>query len=81
MLQVGLDLGIYDTLTHHSSPMSCRDIVSEGQVDLTLLERILRNLAALGHIDEAEPGTYQANKVTTAFTTPKGVNLARFSYG
>ncbi len=54
-------------------------MADETEADLVLIERILRNLAALGHVDETGPGSYKANKVTKAFTTHKGVNLAKFS--
>ena len=76
---MALDLGIYDLISRGSQAIECREVADETKADLVLIERILRNLAALGHIDETGVGAYKANKVTKAFTTQKGINLAKFS--
>ena len=57
-----------------------KDIATSTGADPVLVGRILRNLAALGHIDEIGVESFKANKVTYAFTTAKGINGANFSY-
>lgn len=38
-----------------------------------LMQRIMRNLAALGHVEEVDTNAYRANKFSKAFTTTAGV--------
>ena len=80
ILRLGLDLGIYELLVNRNDAVTVDEVSKEVKADKQLMERVFRNLAAMGHVDEAGNGAYKANKVTRAFTTPKGVHLASFSY-
>ena len=80
VLRVGLELGIYDLLVQRESAVESLDVAKATGADAVLTERILRNLAALGHVDETGDRGYAANKITKAFTTPKGISGANFSY-
>ena len=79
ILRLGLDLGIYERLVQCQDTLNSNDIAKETGADPVLVERILRNLAALDHVEEVGHDTYRANKITKAFTTPKGVSGAIFS--
>ncbi len=59
--------------------MTTGEVAKEAKADPVLMARILRNLAAFGHIDEVGADKFQANKFSRAFTTTKGISLAKFS--
>lgn len=79
MLKVALDLDLYNILVKAEKAMTTEDIASETKTDPALAKRILRNLAALDHINEVDDDLFSANKFSKAFTTPKGVGGAGFS--
>ena len=49
-----MDLGIYVYLVRAASPVTSKDLANAKGTDPVLMERILRNLAALGHIEETD---------------------------
>ena len=60
--------------------MTTEELARETKADPALMKRVLRNLAALSHIDEVDDDVFMANKFSKAFTLPKGVGGAKFSY-
>ena len=52
---------------------SSEDVAAATGADPVLMRRILRNLAALGHVDEVDANQYRANKFSRVFTTKHGV--------
>ncbi|KAK3719091.1 hypothetical protein LTR37_004655 [Vermiconidia calcicola] len=79
MLRLAQDLGIYAHLVQADSSVSCEDTATATGADVVLMRRILRYLAALGHIEEKEVDMFAANKFSRAFVTPKGIAGSRFA--
>ena len=79
MLRVGLDLGIYELIANSTGPVTAAQVAEKTKADLVLTERIMRNLAAITHVDEVGASVYRANKVTKAFASPKGIHLGNFA--
>ena len=80
MVRLGLDLGIFKILVQKNAPLSVEALAKEiGIIDETLLRRILRTLAAMNAIGEAETDTYVATNFSRAFTTEKGIAGQKFS--
>ena len=79
MLRLALDLGLYETLVQNGKSMSTEELAEKAKADPALMKRIMRNLAAVSHVDETGEDMFVANKITKAFTSSKGVNGAKFS--
>lgn len=72
MLSLAMDLGIHDYLVKSDCSVSSEDLAKATGTDIVLMQRILRNLAGLGHIEETGLNAYRSNKFSKAFTTPGG---------
>lgn len=72
MLSLAMDLGIHDYLVRSDCSVSSEDVAKATGTDVVLMQRILRNLAGLGHIGETDVNRYCSNKFSKAFTTPGG---------
>ncbi|KAK3706281.1 hypothetical protein LTR37_012796 [Vermiconidia calcicola] len=80
MLRLAQDLGIYAHLVQADGSVSCENISTATGADVVLMRRILRCLAALGHIDEKDVDVFAANKFSMAFVTPKGIAGSKFAF-
>lgn len=80
LLRLSLDLGLYQYLVDTAGSVSSRDLATACDTDTVLMQRIMRCLAALGHVEETGVGNFAANQFTHAFTTQKGVCGARFRF-
>ena len=78
-MRLALALGLFEMIEKHDGPIHVSEIAERSKVDLLLMSRIMRSMASLGQVGEAGPDTYEANKFTKAFTTPKGVAAARLA--
>ena len=79
MLRVAFDLGIHEYIVKSDGAVSTSHVAAAAGADPTLMQRILRNLASFGHIEEVGVDLFHANKFSKAMTTPKAVHGARFS--
>jgi uncharacterized membrane protein len=75
-----IDLNIFEYLLKQDSNVNSKDIASHTGAEEALVYRILRYLAAHGHIDEIDVDSFTANAKTGAFTMPKSVAGLKFRY-
>ncbi|KAK4907421.1 hypothetical protein LTR49_023567 [Elasticomyces elasticus] len=80
ILRLGLDLGIYKLLAENKRALDSRTIAMQTGANLVLVERVMRNLAGLGHVEERGENAFAANKFTRAFNSDKGITGLKFSY-
>lgn len=87
MHNLAMDLGIHAYLVsgrlhgsiHGEMNGETTDVASSEEVakatsaDPVLMQRIMRNLAALGHVEEVDVDSYRAGKFSKAFTTTAGI--------
>jgi DNA-binding IclR family transcriptional regulator len=66
-------LNIFEHLLKRDGNVSSNDIASQTGAEGALMYRILRYLAAHGHIDEVDADSFRANEMTRAFTMPKSM--------
>ncbi|KAL8973911.1 MAG: hypothetical protein Q9197_001845 [Variospora fuerteventurae] len=77
LIRVAVDTGLFLALTESSSPLTAEDLASKINVEVTLLERILRGLTAMHAVKETGLDEYSPTKVSRAFTSAKGASMAR----
>lgn len=77
LIRVAVDTGLFQVLTESNSPLTAGDLASKINVEVTLLERILRGLAAMHAVEETGLDGYSSTKISKAFTTAKGASMAR----
>ena len=71
MVQVGVDLGLYRTLSQDPHKRwSLSELSTKLSTDSALLYRLLRYLVAFDLVRESEDGTYTANSTTEWLATP-----------
>lgn len=75
-----IDLGIFEYLLKQDRNVSSKDVASHSGAEEPLASRILRYLAAHGHIDEVDVDSFKANAKTRAFTMPKSVAGLKWRY-
>ncbi|KAL8988647.1 MAG: hypothetical protein Q9177_002309 [Variospora cf. flavescens] len=76
LIRVAVDTGLFLALTESSSPLTAEALASKINVEVTLLERILRGLAAMHAVKETGLDEYSPTKVSKAFTSAKGASMA-----
>ncbi|KAL9010768.1 MAG: hypothetical protein Q9173_004327 [Seirophora scorigena] len=52
LISIAVDTGLFQVLTESKSPLTAEDLANKINVDVTLLERILRGLAAMHAVEE-----------------------------
>ncbi|KAI4167474.1 MAG: hypothetical protein LQ343_007187 [Gyalolechia ehrenbergii] len=80
LIRVAVDSGLFNILNESSSPLTAETLASETNVEETLLDRILRGLAAMHAVEENGDDGYSPTKISKAFITVKGTSMARL-YG
>ncbi|KAL8922585.1 MAG: hypothetical protein Q9208_005089 [Pyrenodesmia sp. 3 TL-2023] len=70
LLQVGINLDLFNILQRSSKPLSTQAIAEQTGAEPALIQRILRFLAAIPAIKEVGPGLFTANNVTRTLTVP-----------
>ncbi|KAH7088159.1 S-adenosyl-L-methionine-dependent methyltransferase [Paraphoma chrysanthemicola] len=76
LIQIGLDLNIFTTLSTSSTPISHADFVAKTGASPGLLKHLLRSMASFGFIQEVEQDIFQANSVTKTFANPHVIGAA-----
>ena len=79
LIRLALDLKVFEILVKNQGPIGTKALAKETSADPTLLQRILRALAAIGAVGQSGPDEFVATKFSKAFTTPKGICGAKFS--
>lgn len=77
LIRVAVDSGLFNILNESSSPLTAETLASETNVEETLLDRILRGLAAMHAVEENGDDGYSPTKISKAFITVKGTSMAR----
>ncbi|KAI4090062.1 MAG: hypothetical protein LQ348_005272 [Seirophora lacunosa] len=77
LIRVAVDTGLFQVLTESNLPLTAEDLAKKINVEVTLLERILRGLAAMRAVEETGLDGYSPTKISKAFTTAKGASMAR----
>ncbi|KAL8931637.1 MAG: hypothetical protein Q9216_007133 [Gyalolechia sp. 2 TL-2023] len=77
LIRVAVDTGLFEVLNESSSPFTAETLAKRTNVEETLLERILRGLAAMHAVEETGDDGYSPTKISKAFTTAKGTSMAR----
>ena len=84
IIRIAQKLGIYSMLVQKSpGSLISSEIATKTGVEQVLMDRIMRNLGALAHVDEeagASAVAYTANKFTRALISDKGIHGMIFSY-
>lgn len=70
LVQIGVDLNIFTTLTSSGNAITLQEFVGKTGAAPTLLQHILRTMASYGFIKETGKDTYEANRVTKCFSNP-----------
>ena len=78
LIRIAIHLNIFGILSESERPLSASEIAEMTRVDVVLLERVLRGLAAMEAVAQVNIDSYAATKISKAFTTPKGVSETCF---
>ncbi|KAH7400906.1 S-adenosyl-L-methionine-dependent methyltransferase [Phaeosphaeria sp. MPI-PUGE-AT-0046c] len=70
LVQIGIDLNIFKTLTSSPKAITQQEFLEKTGAAPTLLQHLLRSMASFGIIEETDPNTYQANRVTRCLSNP-----------
>ncbi|KAF2026198.1 S-adenosyl-L-methionine-dependent methyltransferase [Setomelanomma holmii] len=70
LVQIGLDLNIFTTLSDSDKPVTHSDFVTKTRAAPDLLKHLLRSMASFGFIQETAQDTFQANRITKTFANP-----------
>ncbi|KAK5658196.1 hypothetical protein OQA88_2169 [Cercophora sp. LCS_1] len=71
MITLGVDIGLFAALAkNHGSPKKAVELSKTLNFSLDALRRILRHLAAVGHLHEAGPDEYKPNNFSLALSIP-----------
>ncbi|KAI8936947.1 hypothetical protein NX059_006175 [Plenodomus lindquistii] len=70
LIQIGVDLSTFSTLSSSQTPITHQDLVQSTQAAPSLLSHLLRSFAAFGLITETAKDTFSANRTTRIFTDP-----------
>lgn len=70
LIQIGLDLKIFTTLSANSKATELQDLLTKTNASPSLLARLLRSMASFGLIVETAKDTFMANRITQALAHP-----------
>ncbi|KAJ4382217.1 hypothetical protein N0V86_002550 [Didymella sp. IMI 355093] len=70
LIQIGIDLDIFTTLTANANPVGLQHFLDVISASPALLAHLLRSLAAFGFILETRKDTFTANRITRALAQP-----------
>lgn len=70
LIQIGIDLGVFATLSTNSDPTGLQYFLDATGASSTLLTHLLRSMASFGFIIETKKDTFSANRVTKALAHP-----------
>lgn len=76
LIQIGVDLSIFTTLSSASTPVTHEELVQKTNAAPRLLQNLLRSMAAFGFITETLKDTYAANRVSHIFANPNVIGAA-----
>ena len=70
--KLAVDLKIFDVLAEHENkPVKIEELAKRSGVDITLLSRAMKHLAAMNVVGERGIDQYTATSLTEAFTKPE----------
>ncbi|KAJ4339007.1 hypothetical protein N0V95_007900 [Ascochyta clinopodiicola] len=70
LIQIGMDLGVFTTLSNGTNPVSLQHFLDATGGSPTLLAHLLRSMASFGLIVESKKDTFTANRISIALAHP-----------
>ncbi|KAI4180203.1 MAG: hypothetical protein L6R41_007395 [Letrouitia leprolyta] len=78
LVLVAVETGIFKFLNESPEPLNAETLAKNTNVEVTLLERILRGLAAMDAVEEIGEDGYAPTNLSRAFTTVKGDSTTNY---
>ncbi|PLB51497.1 O-methyltransferase [Aspergillus steynii IBT 23096] len=79
-VRIGIDLGIFQTLTDRNAPMALEQLAAVKNASPILTERVLRILAGIGYVAEHETRVYAPTIMTKQMTDRLSIGLLKFIF-
>ncbi|KAL8996395.1 MAG: hypothetical protein Q9169_004086 [Polycauliona sp. 2 TL-2023] len=77
LLRIAVEIGLFEIMSQSNGPLTAEDLATKTKVELVLLERLLRGLAAMQAVEEIGDDGYGMTKISAAFTTAKGISMCK----